>query len=44
VDISLRPSAPLSEDLITSCKAVTYRFKSKEDEEKEKAQQQQKKK
>jgi type IV pilus assembly protein PilO len=44
VDISLRPNAPLSEDLITSCKAVTYRFKSKEDEEKEKAQQQQKKK
>ncbi|MCF8143087.1 MAG: type 4a pilus biogenesis protein PilO [Deltaproteobacteria bacterium] len=43
VDISLRPSAPLSEDLITSCKAVTYRFKSKEDEAKEKAQQQKKK-
>lgn len=42
VDISLRPSAPLSVDLITSCKAVTYRFKSKEDEEKEKAQQKKK--
>lgn len=37
VDISLRPSESLSVDLITSCKAVTYRFKSKEDEEKEKA-------
>ena len=42
VDISLRPSEPLSVDLITSCKAVTYRFKSKEDEEKEKAQQKKK--
>jgi type IV pilus assembly protein PilO len=39
VDISLRPNAPLSVDLITACKAVTYRFKSKEDEAKEKAQQ-----
>jgi type IV pilus assembly protein PilO len=42
VDISLRPSEPLSVDLITACKAVTYRFKSKEDEEKEKAQQKKK--
>jgi type IV pilus assembly protein PilO len=44
VDISLRPNEPLSTDLITACKAVTYRFKSKEDEEKEKAQQQKGKK
>jgi len=36
-DISLKPNAPLSVDLITSCKAITYRFKSKEDEAKEKA-------
>lgn len=43
VDISLKPNAPLSVDLITTCKAVTYRFKSKADEEKEKAQKQQKK-
>jgi type IV pilus assembly protein PilO len=42
VDISLRPVAPLSVDLITSCKAVTYRFKSKEDEAKEKAAQKKK--
>jgi len=44
VNIALRPKEPLSTDLITACKAVTYRFKSKEDEEKEKAAQQQKKK
>lgn len=44
VDISLKPNAPLSVDLITTCKAVTYRFKSKADEEKEKAQKQQQKK
>jgi len=44
VDISVKPSAPLSVDLITTCKAVTYRFKSKEDEAKEKAAQQQQKK
>lgn len=43
VDISVKPSAPLSVDLITTCKAVTYRFKSKEDEAKEKAAQQKKK-
>jgi type IV pilus assembly protein PilO len=42
VDISLKPSEPLSVDLITTCKAVTYRFKSKEDEEKEKEQQKKK--
>jgi len=42
-DISMRPSEPLSVDLITACKAVTYRFKSKEDEAKEKAQKQKKK-
>jgi len=44
VDISLKPNAPLSADLITACKAITYRFKSKADEEKEKAQKQQQKK
>jgi len=44
VNIALKPNEPLSTDLITACKAVTYRFKSKEDEEKEKAAQQQKKK
>jgi len=44
VDISLKPNMPLSVDLITACKAVTYRFKSKEDEAKEKAQQQKGKK
>jgi len=44
VNIALKPKEPLSTDLITACKAVTYRFKSKEDEAKEKAAQQQKKK
>lgn len=43
VDISLKPVAPLSTDLITECKAITYRFKSKADEEKEKKEKAQKK-
>ncbi|MDQ1334217.1 MAG: type pilus assembly protein PilO [Thermodesulfobacteriota bacterium] len=42
VDISLKPNTPLAVDLITACKAVTYRFKSKEDEAKEKAAQKKK--
>lgn len=41
VNISMKPSALLSVDLITSCKVITYRFKSKEDEEREKARKQQ---
>jgi len=43
LDISLKPSEPLSTELITDCTAVTYRFKSKADEEKEKRQKAQKK-
>jgi len=42
-DISMRPGKPLSVDLITACKVITYRFKSKADEAKEKAQKQKKK-
>ena len=32
VDITVKPKEPLSTDLITQCKAVTYRFKTRADE------------
>jgi type IV pilus assembly protein PilO len=35
-NISIKPKAPLSTDLVTKCTAITYRFKTKADELKEK--------
>ena len=36
MNISIKPKTPLSTDLVTKCRAITYRFKSKADEPKDK--------